>query len=104
MSRVTYFVRMTAKEGKAEEVEQLLLTNYTRIKEGEPGNLTFAVPCSTDDSNEFWLYETPGQELVDAHESGAAFETYKKKLRPMVVGDTVLFGNVTPIAVLGYET
>jgi hypothetical protein len=26
MLRVTYFVRMTAKEGEAEEVEELLLT------------------------------------------------------------------------------
>jgi len=58
MSRVTYFVRMIAKEGKADEVEELLLTNVTRIKKGEEGNLTFAVHRSTDDPNEFWLYET----------------------------------------------
>ncbi len=31
MSRVTYFVRMIAREGKADEVEELLLTNYARI-------------------------------------------------------------------------
>ena len=104
MSRVTYFVRMVAKEGMAEEVQELLLTNVTRIREGEPGNLAFAVHRSTDDPNEFWLYETwESQEAVDKHESGAAFEEYKTKLRPLVDGDTVLFGNTTPIAVLGYE-
>jgi hypothetical protein len=32
MSRVTYFVRMVAKEGKAEEVQELLLTNPKRIR------------------------------------------------------------------------
>ena len=53
MSRVTYFVRMVAMEGMAEEVRELLLTNVTRIREGEPGNLVFAVHCSTEDPNEF---------------------------------------------------
>ena len=103
MPRVTYFVRMVAKEGKAEEVQELLLTNVTRIEQGEPGNLAFAVHRSTDNPNEFWLYETwESEEAVEAHESGPQFQSYKEKLRPMVEGDSVLFGNTTPIAVLGY--
>ncbi len=104
MSRVTYFVRMVAKEGMAEEVQELLLTNVRRIQEGEQGNLAFAVHRSTDNPNEFWLYETwESEEAVEAHESGPAFQQYKEKLRPMVEGDSVLFGNTMPIAVLGYE-
>jgi len=104
MSRVTYFVRMVAKEGMAEEVQELLLTNVARIQEGEQGNLAFAVHRSTDDPNEFWLYETwESLEAVEAHESGPAFQQYKDKLRPMVEGDRVIFGNTTPIAVLGYD-
>ena len=43
MGAVTYFVRMVAKEGKAEEVQQLLLENPRRIEQGEPGNLAFGV-------------------------------------------------------------
>jgi quinol monooxygenase YgiN len=58
MSRVTYFVRMVAKKGMSEEVRELLLTNVARIREGEAGNLVFAVHRSTEDPNEFWLYET----------------------------------------------
>ena len=104
MSPVTYFVRMVAKEGKAEEVQELLLTNVKRIREGERGNLAFAVHRSTDNPSEFWLYETwQSEEAVEAHESGPAFQQYKDKLRPMVEGDSVLFGNTTPIAVLGYD-
>jgi quinol monooxygenase YgiN len=104
MSRVTYFVRMVAKEGMAEEVQELLLTNVGRIQEGERGNLAFAVHRSTDDPNEFWLYETwESLEAVEAHESGPAFQRYKEKLRPMVEADSVIFGNTTPIAVLGYD-
>ena len=103
MSRVTYLVRMIAKEGMAEDVQELLLTNVRRIREGEPGNLAFAVHRSTDNSNEFWLYETwESLEAVEVHESGPEFQGYKEKLRPMVEGDSVIFGNTTPIAVLGY--
>ena len=104
VSRVTYFVKMVAKEGRAEEVQDLLLTNVTRIREGESGNLAFAVHRSMDNPNEFWLYETwESEEAVEAHESGPEFQGYKERLRPMVEGDSVVFGNTKPIAVLGYE-
>jgi quinol monooxygenase YgiN len=104
MPRVTYFVRMVAKDDMAEKVQEHLLTNVTRIREGEPGNLAFAVHRSTENRNEFWLYETwESEEAVAAHESGPAFEGYKQMLRPMVEGDSVIFGNTTPIAVLGYD-
>ncbi len=97
-------MRMVAKEGMAEEVQELLLTNVARIREGEHGNLAFAVHRSTDNSNGFWLYETwESEEAVEAHESGPEFQSYKEKLRPMVEGDSVIFGNTTPLAVLGYE-
>jgi quinol monooxygenase YgiN len=104
MSAVTYFVRMVAKDGKAEEVQQLLLENPRRIEQGERGNLAFGVHRSLDDPNEFWLYETwASAEAVEAHESGAAFRRYKEALRPLVEPDSVLFGNCVPVKVLGYS-
>jgi quinol monooxygenase YgiN len=104
MSRVTYFVRMVAKEGKAVEVKELLLTNPQRIRQGEPGNIVFAVHRSVDHPNEFWLYETwESEEAVEAHESGKAFEDYMKRLRPLVEGASVVRGNTTPIDVIGYD-
>jgi (4S)-4-hydroxy-5-phosphonooxypentane-2,3-dione isomerase len=103
MSAVSYFVRMRAKEGQAERVLELLLQNPARIEKGEPGNLAFGVHRSTDDPNEFWLYETwESQEAVEAHESGAPFVRYKEELRPLVDPDSVLFGNTIPVKVLGY--
>jgi quinol monooxygenase YgiN len=105
MGAVTYFVRMVAKEGRAEEVQQLLLENPRRIEQGEPGNLAFGVHRSIDNPNEFWLYETwTSQEAVEAHESGAAFQLYKEALRPLVDPDSVLFDNCVPVKVLGYST
>jgi quinol monooxygenase YgiN len=103
MTAVSYFVRMRAKEGQAERVLELLLRNPRRIEQGEPGNLAFGVHRSTDDPDEFWLYETwESGEAVDAHESGDAFQRYKEELRPLVDPDSVLFGNTVPIKVLGY--
>jgi quinol monooxygenase YgiN len=54
----TYFVRMVARPGQAEAVQELLLTNPRRIEQGERGNLAFGVHRSTDNQNAFWLYET----------------------------------------------
>jgi quinol monooxygenase YgiN len=103
MSPVTYFVRMVAKDGKAEDVLDLLLINPRRIEAGEPGNIAFGVHRSTDNPNEFWLYETwESQAAVEAHESGEEFLHYKEALRPLVDPDSVLFGNTVPIKVLGY--
>jgi quinol monooxygenase YgiN len=100
---VTYFVRMRALEGKEQAVADLLLLNVRKIRSGEAGNLAFAVHRSTEDTREFWLYETWADlDAVDAHESGAAFATYKAALRPLVEPDTVLFGNTEPLAALGY--
>jgi quinol monooxygenase YgiN len=68
--------------GQAEAVQELLLTNPRRIEQGEQGNLAFGVHRSTDNPNEFWLYETWVDEAaVAAHESGAAFKQYKEALR-----------------------
>jgi quinol monooxygenase YgiN len=104
MAPVTYFVRMTAKPGQAGKVLDLLLTNPNRIEQGgEAGNLAFAVHRSLDDPNEFWLYETwESEDAVNTHESGDAFTDYKEKLRPLVEPD-VMFGNCTPLKVLGYR-
>ena len=103
MTPVSYFVRMRAKEGQADRVLELLLQNPHRIESGEPGNLAFGVHRSTDDPNEFWLYETwESPAAVEAHESGEGFARYKEELRPLVDPDSVLFGNTVPVKVLGY--
>ena len=99
---VTYLVRMVAKEGEAERVLELLLSNPRRIEAGEPGNIAFGVHRSTENPNEFWLYETWEDEAaVEAHESGDAFARYKEELRPLVDPDSVIFGNTVPIKVIG---
>lgn len=103
MSKVTYFVRMVAREGKAEEVRETLLTNPAIAGE-EPGRVVFALHRSKDDPNEFWIYETwESEELVNAHESSAPFLSYRETLRPLMDGDSVVWGNTEPFAVLGYE-
>jgi quinol monooxygenase YgiN len=101
---ITYFVRMTAKDGQADAVQELLLSNPRRIEAGEPGNLAFAVHRSIENPGEFWLYETwESEEAVARHESGEAFLQYKEAIRPLVDPDSVLFGSGVPIKVLGYH-
>jgi quinol monooxygenase YgiN len=104
MTPITYFVRMRAVPGQAERVRELLLSNVSRIRDSESGNIAFAVHRSSDDPDEFWLYETwVDAEAVAAHESGPAFKAYKASLRPLVEPSSVQFGSTEPLAVLGYR-
>lgn len=101
---VSYFVRMVAHEGQAERVLELLLSNPRRIEAGEPGNVVFAVHRGLENPDEFWLYETWEDETaVERHESGDAFRQYKEELRPLVNAESVVWGNATPVKVLGYR-
>ena len=101
---VTYFVRMVAEDGQADRVLELLLSNPRRIEAGERGNVVFAVHRGIADPNEFWLYETwEDEQAVERHESGEAFLKYKEELRPLVRGDSVIWGNTRPVKVLGYQ-
>jgi len=101
---VSYFVRMRAIEDKEQAVQEVLLSNMQRIRAGERGNLAFAVHRSRQDHREFWLYETWADlAAVEEHESGADFRAYKKRLRPLVEPDSVLFGDAEPLAALGYQ-
>lgn len=103
MSKVTYFVRMVALEGRAEEVRETLLTNPAIAGE-EPGRVVFALHRSRDDPNEFWIYETwESEELANAHEGSGPFLKYRETLRPLVDGGSVVWSNTQPFAVKGYE-
>ena len=100
---ISYFVRMRARAGHEQAVHDLLLSNLVRIRAGEHGNLAFAVHRSRQDPREFWLYETwIDEDAVSRHESGEAFKAYKERLRPLVEGESVLFGDTEPLAVRGY--
>jgi quinol monooxygenase YgiN len=101
---VSYFVRMRALDGRQEAVEELLLSNVTRIRGGERGNLAFAVHRSREDPREFWLYETWADlEAVEEHESGPEFKQYKERLRPLVEPDSLVFGDAEPLAAIGFQ-
>lgn len=81
-----------------------LLTNPAIAGE-EPGRVAFALHRPKDDPNEFWIYETwESEEAVGAHESSAPFLEYRERLRPLVEGDSVVWGNTSPFAVKGFDT
>jgi len=103
MTQVTYFVRMTAKAGQTAEVKRLLRLNFANVQR-EPGNVVFALHRSRDHPDEFWNYETwADQAAVDAHERSAPFLAYRETIRPLVDGETVIWGNTAPFAVNGYD-
>lgn len=79
MPEVAYFVRMAAKQGRAQQVRETLLTNPA-IAGGEPGRVVLALHRSRDDPNELWVRKTwESEELVGAHESSAPFLEYRER-------------------------
>lgn len=100
--KVTYFVRMTAMPGKAEEVKAALLENF-EIVQNDASNVVFALHQGIDSPDEFWVYETwESEEAVAAHEASAPFLAYKQKIKPLVDGGSVLWGNTHAFATNGY--
>lgn len=87
MWKVTYFVRTRAKEGRADEVLKTLLTKPAVVGE------------ELVRIDETWESE----ELVGAHESSGPFLEYRETLRPLIEGESVLWGNTEHFAVKGYE-
>lgn len=76
MGAVTYVVRMIAKQGQAEAVQELLLTNPRRIEQGEQGNLArieiAGSPFLTPDATAvaFRPYVEAGERYADWSGSG----------------------------------
>lgn len=49
-------------------------------------------------------YETwESEEAVSVHETSERFLRYRETLRPLVDGESVIWGNAAPFAVKGYE-
>jgi quinol monooxygenase YgiN len=95
---VTYFVRMHALPGKGDAAHEALLANRAAV-EREPGNVAFALHRGIDDPDEFWVYETwDSPEAAAAHESSPEFLAYRRRIRRLVDGLTVLWDNAHPCA------
>src|SRR4051794_36854537 len=73
MTQVAVIAKLTAVEGKSEDVAAAIAELVTQVRDAEPGTLVYAAAQDTADSNVFWFYEFYGSaEAATTHSTGDA--------------------------------
>lgn len=83
---VALYAEFTAREGRAEEVQALLLDLTTKVR-GEPGNISFQPHRRKESLNDFFVYEIyRNQQAFDTHLSADYGKVFNEKLTHLIVG------------------
>ncbi len=95
MTETAMFVKLTAADGKREQLLEVLSSMLPAV-EGEDGTLLYLLHTDDTDSNVVWMYEryTDADALV-THSSSEAMATLIGSLGELV-GDSPMMVQVTP--------
>jgi quinol monooxygenase YgiN len=94
---VALYAEFTAQEGKAEEVQALLLDLTTEVR-NEPGNIIFDPHRSKESPNDFFVYEIyRDQEAFDTHIGADYGKVFNKALTELIVGTGSTLTFLTPL-------
>jgi len=87
MTQVAAIAKLTAVEGKAEDLTAAIEDLVTRVRDGEPGTLVYAAAQDTDDPNVFWFYEFyESSDAASAHSTGSALAEAGNQMRGLLAG------------------
>jgi len=87
MAQVAAIAKLTAVEGKAEDLKAAIANLVTQVQESEPGTLVYAAAQDVDDPNVFWFYEFYGSaDAAAAHSTGAALAEAGKRMHGLLAG------------------
>jgi quinol monooxygenase YgiN len=98
MTQVAVVAKLTAAEGKAEDLTAAIADLVTQVQEGEPGTLVYAAAQDSADANVFWFYEFyDSPDAASAHSAGAALAKAGERMRGLLAGRPEVH-RLTPIA------
>jgi len=101
MTQVAVIAKLTAVEGKSDELTAAISDLVTEVRDAEPGTLVYAATQDTTDPNVFWFYEYYGSaEAATTHSSGDALANAGKRMRGLLAGPPEVH-RLTPIAAKG---
>jgi quinol monooxygenase YgiN len=101
MAQVSIVAKLTAAEGKAEELKAVIGELVDAVNAGEPGTLIYAAAQDDASPDEFWfyeLYESP--DAAASHASGSALADAGSRMRGLVAGRPDVH-RLTPVAAKG---
>lgn len=87
MTQVAAIAKLTAVEGKDEDLKAAIAELVARVREDEPGTLVYAAAQDTADPNAFWFYEFyDSADAAAAHSSGEALAQAGERMRGLLAG------------------
>lgn len=98
MTHAAVVAKLTAVEGKSDELAAAIVDLVTEVREAEPDTLVYAAAQDTTDSNVFWFYEYYGSaEAAATHSAGPALANAGNRMRGLLAGPPEVH-RLTPIA------
>lgn len=101
MTQVAVVAKLTAAEGKHEELAAVIADLVAQVQNDEPGTLVYAAGQDTDDASVFWFYEFYGSsDAATGHSTGQALAKAAEQMRGLLAGRPEVH-RLTPIAAKG---
>ena len=87
MTQVAAIAKLTAVEGKGEDLKAAIEELVAQVRDDEPGTLVYAAAQDTADPNAFWFYEFyDSAAAAAAHSSGEALAQAGERMRGLLAG------------------
>jgi quinol monooxygenase YgiN len=104
MSQVAVIAKLTAAEGKADELKAVIADLVAAVDRDEPGTLIYAAGQDGASPDEFWFYEFYGSgDDASTHSAGSALAEASGKMRGLLAGRPEIH-LLTPVAAKGLPT
>lgn len=101
MAQVGAIAKLTAVEGKGEELRAAIVELVTQVQHDEPGTLVYAAAQDSEDPNAFWFYEFyESPEAAAAHSAGGALAKAGERMRGLLAGRPEVH-RLAPVAAKG---
>ena len=104
MAQVAAIAKLTAAEGKADELQAVITDLVTAVGAGEPGTLVYAAARDSENPEVFWFYELyDGPDSATAHSTGTALAEAGGRMRGLLAGRPEVH-RLSPVAATGLPT
>ena len=101
MAQVAVVAKLTAAEGKADDLRTVIADLVAAVREGEPGTLVYTAAEDAETPGVFWFYELYGSaETAAAHAGGEALAQAGGRMRGLLAGRPEI-NRMTPVAAKG---
>ena len=101
MAQVAVVAKLTAADGKADELKTVIADLVSAVRDSEPETLVYAAAQDSEDPAVFWFYELyASPESAAAHAGGAALAEAGGRMRGLLAGRPEIH-RLAPIAAKG---